>query len=103
MAEEPTSGLQNWKLLVIALVLAVVAAIVYNIHISQVREAAKGTRESRLVYKRNLDQGAKITDKDIEEVPIETQYIDRFDRIARPDEKDSVVNRQVNQKVMKDH
>lgn len=103
MTEEPTSGLQNWKLLVIALVLAVVAAIVYNIHINQIREAAKGHREGRLVYKRDIQFGEKITLADIEEVQVDTEFMARFDRVVTPEDRDTIIGKPVNQKVTKDH
>jgi Flp pilus assembly protein CpaB len=103
MAEEPTSGLQNWKLLVIALVLAVVAAIVYNIHINQIRETAKGNLVQRMVYKRDMQFGDKITLADIDHVDVDTRYIDRFGDLVKPDETDTIIGKPVNQKVTRDH
>jgi Flp pilus assembly protein CpaB len=103
MTEEPTSGLQNWKLLVIALVLAVVAAIVYNFHISEIQRAALGNREERLVYRRDIQVGEKITAQDVEPVSVDTRYLARFDGIVKPEDKDSIIGKPVNQKVAKDH
>jgi Flp pilus assembly protein CpaB len=103
MAEEPTSGLQNWKLLVIALVLAVVAAIVYNFHIHQISEAAKGTLKRLLVYNKDLQLGEKITLQDLDDVLVDTQYLDRFNPIVEPKDKDSVLGSPVSQSVLKNH
>lgn len=63
MAEE-TPGIQNKKLLIIALVLGGVVAIVYNIQMGKVRSAGRGEMVKLLQFRRDVEKGS-VVDKEV--------------------------------------
>jgi Flp pilus assembly protein CpaB len=66
MASE-TPGIQNKGLLIIAIVLAAIVVVVYNIHIQQVRKAGQGAKVRLLLASADLETGKiRNPDRDIE-------------------------------------
>ena len=65
MAEE-TQGVQNKGLLLIALILGLVVAVVYNLHIAQVKRAQRGTMVHLLRYRRAMEAGDVVKADDVD-------------------------------------
>ncbi len=74
--QQEARGVKNKGLLVTALVLGVLVVIVYNWHISRVREAGIGEKVMMLVPKRTMEAGEKIEESDLEIREVETHFKD---------------------------
>jgi hypothetical protein len=69
-------GLQNKKLLLVAILLGVIVAIVYNVHIGKVRDAASKTGGAKLRLLRDIRAGQKLKIDDVEQVTIPASAVD---------------------------
>jgi len=67
MPEEPVPAFYNKKLLVVALVLAAIVVVVYQVHINQVRKAGQPQRVTLLQYLRDMAAEEIIDRKYLEE------------------------------------
>jgi hypothetical protein len=103
MAEEQTPGVQNKKLLIIALVLAAIVVVIYNVHVAAVRRMATGDLVPALKFKRNMDAGQKIKDGDLEEVTISNQFAEGLGSLVKKADFPQIYDKKtLNQKVAKD-
>ena len=75
MAEE-TPKVKNKGLLIVALVLAAVVAVVYNIHIIHVRKAARGKTVKVLAFRRNMEPNEVIKSIDLEPKELAARWIE---------------------------
>lgn len=73
MAEE-TSVFKNKTLLIVAVVIAIVVAILYNWRIEQVRRAGEGETIKVLKLRNSVASGEVLSVDDLEEVSIETRF-----------------------------
>ncbi|MHC4563710.1 MAG: CpaB family protein [Planctomycetota bacterium] len=99
MAEE-SQGVQNrGLLLVVAVVLAIVVVIIYNLQLVRERKAAEGDMVSVLRYRRDLQAGEQITARDLEIASIETRYKKWLEDVVLSDEQDYAETRTVERNV----
>ncbi len=100
---EVAPDIQNKKLLVIAIVLALVVVVVYNLHVSSIRTSAVGEMVELLTLTHNMQAGEVITAKDIKKIEIGQQVVKRLGSYYPADEYDFVISGNVlNQPVVKD-
>jgi len=87
MAQE-TPGIANKKLLIVALVLAAVVVVLYNVQISRVRSAARGRTVRLLRLARDMQPGEKIDPKDLEVVEVETRIAEGLGNVITASRED---------------
>ncbi len=94
MAEEAPK-VQNKGLLLVAVALGAVVVIIYNLHITAVRNEGKGevVRLLRLTTAKNIND--PLEDKDLEEVPIQKSDAERLGNVVPLGSKGFVLNRRV--------
>jgi Flp pilus assembly protein CpaB len=95
--EERGSGVQNIWLLVIAIALGLVVVFIYNMHISRVRNEARGAEIRLLRLTRDIEAGQRLTDQDLETVLVNASNAKGLEGVVTEGEKlglaiDSVVN-----------
>jgi Flp pilus assembly protein CpaB len=74
MAEQ-TSGVENKKLLLVALALGLLMVLIYNVHVTQVKLAGKGKEVILLKADHDLKEGSKITPKNIKKEVISASLV----------------------------
>ncbi len=100
---EVAPDIQNKKLLVIAIVLALVVVVVYNLHVTSIRKSAVGEMVDLLVLTRDMQAGEQISAKDIKKIQIGHQVVKRLGSYVPADEYDYVTGGALlNQPVVKD-
>ncbi len=98
MAEE-TPGVANKKLLVVALVLAVVMVVFYNIQVAAIRSSSRGQTEWVLQFQVDRSSGEKISSGDIKAVEIETRFAKGLGSYLTQKDRDFALGRVLNQSV----
>ena len=98
MAEE-TQSVQNKGLLLVALILGLVVAVVYNLHIGQVKKAQRGQTQRLLQYRRAMRAGDTIERDDVEIVEVSVQHVKAFGEIVTQDQIGVVEGQTLNQNV----
>ena len=98
MAEE-TQSIQNKGLLLVAIILGLVVAVVYNLHIAQVKRAQRGTMVRLLRYRRAMEAGDVVKRDEIEGVEVTVQNARAFGNIVTERQKDIVIGQTLNQSV----
>ncbi len=100
---EVAPDIQNKKLLVIAVVLALVVVVVYNLHVSSIRTSAIGEMVDLLVLTHNMQAGEKITAKDIKKIQMGQQVVKHLGSYYPADDYEFVIGgAALNQPVVKD-
>ncbi len=100
---EVAPDIQNKKLLVIAIVLALVVVVVYNLHVTSIRKSAVGEMVDLLVLTRDMQAGEQISAKDIKKIPMGQQVVKRLASYVTADEYNYVIGGAlVNQPVVKE-
>ncbi len=72
---DESPGIQNKKLLIVALGLALIVMVLYNLRISQVRRAGKGDTVTLLRYNRDIEAGEKIKESDFDIVRVDKRLV----------------------------
>lgn len=101
MAEE-APAVQNWRLLVVAIVLGLIVAIVYNIHIGQVREEARGEMVTLLRLNRDIRPGDRLKAEDISRVKEPKTLADNLGNVMTATDYEYALGKAVNTNVTKD-
>lgn len=104
MAEEKPQGIQNKWLLLIAVVLGVIVAVIYNVHIAAIRAEQKGRTIEVIELVRDLDPGDRIEADDITQAEIPRAHAEAFGKVVRWEDRPTVLARggkAVNQSLMK--
>lgn len=99
---EESSSPQNWKLLLIAIVIGAVVALVYNWHIDRVREASKGKTIEILAYKVNMEPGEKLKADKVTTATISADFKEGLPDVVPASEWTGVQEKAVCQSVLKD-
>jgi len=98
MAEE-TQSVQNKGLLLIALILGLVVAVVYNLHIAQVKKEQSGKMVRLLRYRRDMKAGDVIKADDVASQEVSIYNARAFGNIVTEGKKDTVIGETLNQSV----
>ncbi len=98
MAEQ-TQGIANKKLLIVAVVLAAIVVVFYNLQISRIRKASKGDTEWILRYTVDRQVGDTLSASDIEAVELDTSFVKGLGRCLTRKERDFAIGRRLNQSV----
>lgn len=85
MAQE-APGIQNKWLLVIAAVLGLLVVVIFNVHINQVRNAAKGEPVRLVRFARDIEVGERVTRKDLEVVEVDQKLAAPLGNIVTEDQ-----------------
>ena len=101
MAEEQNAGGQNLWLLLVSLGLGLVVVVIYNVHIYNVRTAARGKTILCLAVKRDLADGDIIKDEDLDTRVIPKQYEESLATVVRGADREFAVGQSVNQPIEK--
>ncbi len=101
MAEQ-APAVQSKRLLVVALILAGVVVVIYNVHVNQVRKAGRGKMVERMRFKRDMDPGEMITKKDIRVMEVDRLVSIGLGNVVPSKESNYAVGRILNQSVKKD-
>ena len=94
MAEE-TPKVQNKGLLLVAVALGIIVAVIYNAHITAVRNEGKGQVVRLLQMTTAKNAGEVIEEKDVTSVPIEKSNAERLGQVVTEDQKGFVINRRI--------
>ncbi len=105
MAEDKdTPNVQNKRLLLVALLLGVITAIIYNVHISRVRNEGRGTMVTVLRVTNDVDANEVIGATNLEEVELPIGIVQALGEIVRVEGNTSLewaAKQRVNQVVRK--
>jgi Flp pilus assembly protein CpaB len=102
MAEE-APAVQNWRLLVVAIVLGLIVAIVYNIHIGEVRKEVRGEQVMLLCVNRDIRPGDRLKAEDISRVERPKTLVTYLGDPLTATDYEYALGKVVNTNVMKDH
>lgn len=103
MAEEERAGGQNVWLLVVALALAAVVVVIYNVHIYNVRRAARGEKVYLLRVIRDVEAGETLRDDDVEVAAIEKQHASMLGSVVGEENMQFAVGSRVNRAIPRNH
>lgn len=101
MAEQAPT-IQSKRLLVVALILAGVVVVIYNVHVNRVAKAGRGKMIELLKFKRDMDYGEMITKKDIHVMEIDRLASIGLGNVVPRRDADYVIDRMLNQSVKKE-
>jgi len=100
MAEEAPAIRNKW-LLIVAVALAVIVVILYNVHVSSVRREAQGEQVTVLEYNYSLSPGDVIKEKALGEKRIPRDIVRNMPNIVKASDKGVIKGRTVNRRVSK--
>ncbi len=89
------------QLLVVALVLAAIVAVIYNVRIVQIRSESKGDTIELIYVVRDMQAGEKIRPKDIETVEVSAEVAKRLDNYMTSNDMDTALANTLYQPVLK--
>ncbi len=89
------------QLLVVALVLAAIVAVIYNVRIAQIRSESKGETVELIRVVRDMQAGEKIRAKDVETVEVSAEFVKGLDNYMKSDEMDTALTSTLYQPVLK--
>ena len=98
MAEEAPK-VQNKGLLLVAVALGAVVVVIYNFHITAVRNEGKGQSIRLLRLTTSKNPGDELKEKDLEAVPIQVSDAKRLGNIVEADSTGFTMGRTVRQKL----
>lgn len=101
MAEQAPAR-QSKRLLVVALIVAAIVVVIYNVHVSAVRSAGKGEDIVVVKYSRDMEPGERITRKDVHRANVQKAHYEGLGNVVTGDYYDLVVGGVLNQPVKKD-
>lgn len=99
---EETSSPQNWKLLLIAIVIGAVVALIYNWHIDRVREASKGKTIELLAYKVDMAPNETLEPSKVTTVTVSADFERGLTDVVPAGEWAGVQSKKIYQAVTKD-
>ena len=100
MAED-TPGIQNKKLLIIALVLGCVVAIVYNIQMGKVRSAGRGKMVKFLRFRTDAEEDSVIDKQTLREFEVPESVADAMGDFVTADKEGSLRGEAISENVQK--
>jgi len=95
-------GIQNKGLLIVAVILAAIVVVVYNVHIQSVRSAGKGEKVALIRVARDMKSGDKITEKEIYKVEVDKGIMGNLGNVVPWENLNFVKANTLNQPVQKD-
>lgn len=98
---DPKTGIANTKLLVVALVLGVLATVLFNVQIYRARMAGKGDTEWVLQYAVDRQASDAISTGDLKEVEIDTKFAKGLGNYVSQKDRKSVAGQRLSQSVLK--
>ncbi len=101
MAEEERGGVQNVWLLLIAIGLGFVVALIYNVHINNVRQEGRGKQIRLLRVLRDIEPGERLEDEDLQAQGMPKQFEGTLGNVVDEDNRSYVVGQVVNRRVEK--
>ncbi len=101
MAEQ-APAIQSKRLLVVALILAGVVVLIYNVHVNQVRKAGRGEMVQLLKFRRDMDSGEVITKKDIRVMEVDRLVSVGLGKVVPNRDLDFLVGRVLKESARKD-
>ncbi len=96
MAEQ-APAIQSKRLLVVAVILAAVVVVIYNVHVSAVRTAGRGKMIDLLQFSRDMDPDETVTKKDVHVVPVDKLHYGALGNVVTRKDFDLVVGSVLNQ------
>lgn len=101
MAQE-TPGIANKKLLLVAIVLAVVVVVLYQVQISHIRKASRGQTQWLLQYQVNRQAGDVLADGDIKAVEVDAKLAAGLEGCMTRENKEFPVGRKLTESVRRE-
>jgi len=98
MAEE-TKGVKNTGLLIVAIILALVVAVVYNAHIAHIKETREGKVNYLLEYTRSLEAGDRIDEKDIIAKGLNIPDLSKLGNVVTNEDRSTIIGKTITQSV----
>lgn len=98
MAEQAPQ-VKNKGLLLVAVILGIVVVIIYNIHVSKIREDLQGEQVQLLRFTRSMEPGEKIEAKDIAKVDVRKITGQKLGTVVRYKSRNYVIGRKLRQRV----
>lgn len=102
MSEE-APAVQNWRLLVVALALGLIVAVVYNVHINQVRESARGETVTLLRMNKDMRPGDRIKAEDVSRVEVAKSVAKNLGNVMTATDYEFAIDKAVNTNIPKDN
>jgi len=101
MAEQAPQ-VKNKGLLMVAAVLGIVVVVIYNVHVTKIREDLQGEQIQLLRFTRSMEPGEKIEAKDIGAVNVRKTTGQKLGTVVRFKSRNYVVGRKLRQRVNQD-
>ncbi len=95
------SPLASKQLLLVAIILAAIVAVIYNVRITQIQSASKGETVELIRVVRDMQAGEKIRPKDVETVEVSAEFVKGLDNYMKADEMDTALTSTLYQPVLK--
>jgi len=102
MAEE-APVVQNWRVLVVAIVLGLIVAVIYNVHVAQIRTKVAGEQVLVLQVQKDLVPNEVLKGDVIEKVQMPKSVAERLDSPMYGDSYDYALTQTVNTSLKKGH
>lgn len=102
MSEE-APVVENWRLLIVAVVLGLIVAVVYNVHVNQIRTGVRGEMITLLQAKKDLRPGEQIKAEYIEKVLVPKAVAANLGNVMDGDSYTFALGKTVNSAVQKDN
>ncbi len=95
MAKE-TPAVQNSKMLVISLGLALLVVVLYNVQVNRIRTEAQGTKTLLLKYKMNKSAGDTISDtEDLQAVEVDSKLAKDLTSVITDEDRDKAIKKKL--------
>ncbi len=85
-AQPEATPAQNWRTLLIAILLGLVVAVIYNVHIRQVRQEGKGDLVTVLKVNKDLNVGDQLKPEFIDDVQVRAEFAKDMKMLLKSDE-----------------
>jgi len=99
MAQEQAPPIHNTRLLIIAIVLAVIVVAIYNLQLSRIRKAATEQTVKLLMFKTDLSPGRQIEARDFAGVPITEEAAKGLTNVVTAEKEGYIVGNRVTREV----
>jgi len=99
MAQEQAPPIHNTRLLIIAIVLAVIVVTIYNLQLSRIRKAATEQTVKLLMFKTDLSPGRQIEARDVAAVSITEEAAKRLTNVVTAEKEGYIVGNRVTREV----
>ena len=96
---EETPQVKNKGLLLVAIVLAIVVVIIYNLHVTRIRSSLQGEQLMLLHFTRGMQVGEKITRKDVQRSPVRKDTAEQLGTVVKEESISFLIGRKLRQEV----